>query len=160
MACKRDPKIPKLIIAGNEGWNRRPIGALIQEHQMQDRIQVVSGSTDLELAGLYANCRFLLHPALYEGFALPIVEAMAFGKPIIASNSSSMPEVAGSAALLIDPTSSESIGDAILQLNSSPELHSRLARNAIMETKRFSWRRAAQETLSLIERVGSNASQG
>ncbi len=127
---------------------------------LEQQVEYVGSADDNELSALYAGCNFLLFPSLYEGFGLPIIEALSFGKPVITSNVSSMPEVAGEAALLVDPQSVDDIAEAIKRLITDRALYDTLAAKAIPQAAKFSWDRAAQQTLEIIERAGSSGNRG
>jgi len=111
------------------------------------------------LETLYANCDFVVQPAFYEGFGLPILEAMSFGKPVITSNLSAMPEVAGDAALLVDPYSTEAIAAAMKRLITDAVLYATLANRTRTQAAKFSWDRAAADTLKVLESVAESAAQ-
>ena len=98
-------------------------------------------------------------PSLYEGFGLPIVESMSFGKPVITSDVSSMPEVAGSAALLVDPLNVFDISEKMYALLNDRDLHRRLSEHASKQAEAFSWDRAAMETLNVLEAAGARRSR-
>ena len=89
---------PRLVIAGGRGWKMEPLERSVTALGLEQQVEYVGSADDNELSTLYAGCNFLLFPSLYEGFGLPIIEALSFGKPVITSNVSSMPEVAGEAA--------------------------------------------------------------
>jgi glycosyltransferase involved in cell wall biosynthesis len=148
----------KLILAGNPGW-KEDIPALVRHLGISDRVAIYERPEQAELEALYADCDFVVQPAFYEGFGLPILEAMTFGKPVITSNLSSMPEVAGDAALLVDPYSIESIADAMHQLISDDELYRTLAGRTRSQAARFTWDRASVETLNLLEQVAAAAAK-
>jgi glycosyltransferase involved in cell wall biosynthesis len=92
-----------------------------------------------------------VYPSLYEGFGFPVLEAMACGAPVITSNTSSLPEVAGQAALLVDPTSLEELSAAIGRVLENQELRNQLRARGLEQAARFSWERTARETLSVYE---------
>jgi len=140
----------QLVLAGNPGWGE-DVGELIRHKGLSGRVEICHPGSQLELEQLYSDCEFLVLPSLYEGFCLPLVEAMSFGKPVVTSNRSSMPEVAGQAGLLVDPHAPESIMAAMARLISSPELAGELARRARVQAAQFCWDRAASETLAVIE---------
>ena len=118
---------------------------------LTDRIYLEHPKDDAELATLYRGALAVVLPSLYEGFGLPIVEAMTFGKPIVTSSVSSMPEVAGDAALLVDPTSVESIAEGLRSIVFDEKLRVQLAENARKRSPIFSWDRTAQLTLAEME---------
>ena len=109
--------------------------------------------SDSDLQTLYANATALVFASLYEGFGLPALEAMALGAPVIASNSGSLPEVVGSAAVLVDPRSIDSISDAMLRLLDDDRLAADYRRRGLDRAGEFSWRRTAERTLSVYEQV-------
>lgn len=140
----------RLVLAGNPGW-KQDIGGEIAELGLASHVTLAQSASQQALEKLYADCDFLVHAALYEGFGLPILEAMTFGKPVITSNISSMPEVAGDAALLVDPTSVKGICSAMRQLIEDGSLYESLAARARPQAARFSWDEAAAATLKVIE---------
>jgi glycosyltransferase involved in cell wall biosynthesis len=146
----------KLILAGNPGW-KEDIPWLITHLGISDRVTIYERPEQAELEKLYAGCDFVVQPSFYEGFGLPILEAMTFGKPVITSDLSSMPEVAGNAALLVDPHSPESIADAMQRLISDNELYRTLAGRTRAQAAGFSWDRAAAQTLNVLEQVAAAA---
>ena len=151
---------PRLVIAGGQGWRMEPLDRSVTALGLEQQVEYVGSADDNELSALYAGCNFLLFPSLYEGFGLPIIEALSFGKPVITSNVSSMPEVAGEAALLVDPQSVDDIAEAIKRLITDRALYDTLAAKAIPQAAKFSWDRAAQQTLEIIERAGSSGNRG
>ena len=104
------------------------------------------GGSDAVLARCYAGADALVFPSLYEGFGIPLVEAMELGCPIVTSNVSSLPEVAGDAAIYVDPRDSGAIADALVKLASSPETRGRLIANGRVQAQRFSWDQCASAT--------------
>lgn len=140
----------KLVIAGGQGWRMGDLSALIANHGIQDRVILTGYVSDAELARLYASAEFLLMPSLYEGFGFPIIEAQSFGVPVITSNRSSMPEVAGAAAIYVNPEDISDIATAILTLVSNADLRTKLGDNAMSNASRFSWHKAAH---TLIRRA-------
>lgn len=105
------------------------------------------------LPAIYASCQLFLYPSLRESFGMPIVEAMACGAPVISSNTSSMPEVAGGAACLVDPTDHEELGSAIHQLLQQEDWRQELIRKGHINAQRFSWHRHAEKVLRLYAEV-------
>lgn len=108
---------------------------------------------DADLEGLYAAATCFVFPSLYEGFGMPVLEAMRRGVPVACSNRSSLPEIAGEAALLFDPEDTAAIATAIERLLNDPELRDRLARTGPEQARRFDWDTAAAETLAVYERA-------
>jgi glycosyltransferase involved in cell wall biosynthesis len=147
----------RLILAGNPGWKEN-IPGLIDELGLSTRVEILGPVDQPALEQLYVNCDFVVQPAFYEGFGLPILEAMTFGKPVITSNLSAMPEVAGDAALLVDPYSVDSITEAMKRLITEPDLYQTLASRTRAQAAKFNWDRAAADTLKVFESVVDNAS--
>lgn len=110
-----------------------------------------------DLPALYSGAELFVFPSLYEGFGLPVIEAMACGTPVACSNVSSLPEVAGDAAVLFDPHTPESIATAIRRLLSDTELRDQLRQRSVVQAGRFSWRRTAQLTLEAYKQRQSRA---
>ena len=102
---------------------------------------------------LYAGASVFAYPSLYEGFGLPVIEAMAAGAPVLTSNVSSLPEVAGDAALLVDPTDVSAIGTALTRLLADPALADDLRTRGRARAAEFSWERTARETLALLRSI-------
>ena len=94
-----------LKIAGNTGWGRVNPGNLVKGENSEKWVEVIHSPSDQQLSQLYADCSFLVMPSIYEGFGLPIIEAMQYGKPCLTSKVSSMPEIAGNAGILVNPFS-------------------------------------------------------
>ncbi len=116
-------------------------------------IQFVENISDQELAVIYSNAIALVFPSLYEGFGLPVVEAMACGCPVITSNVSSLPEIAGSAALLVDPCNSEAIAEAIRSVILDSTTRTHLRDQGLLRARDFSWDKTAQATFRVYQRV-------
>ncbi len=140
-----------LVIAGGQGWHLGELDQHIKRLKIETSIRLTGYVTDDDLAALYSHARLLAMPSLYEGFGFPIIEANAMGVPVLTSNSSSMPEVAGDAALLVDPTDIRSISDGLRRLATEDALHQQLANNARANAARFDWDKSARELLSVFE---------
>jgi glycosyltransferase involved in cell wall biosynthesis len=149
------PKLYKdkfnLVIAGGQGWGGVDIEKLVFKYEIQDSVKWLGYVAEQQLAELYANAQFLAMPSLYEGFGLPLVEAMQYGTPVLTSDSGSMAEVTGDAGLLVDPLSPESISKAILLLLSDDKLIKSLRFNALRRAKKFSWEKCADETMMVFK---------
>lgn len=138
----------KLVIAGGQGWRMGDLSSLIAQHRLQDRVILTGHVSDAELARLYASADFLLMPSIYEGFGFPIIEAQSFGVPVITSNCSSMPEVAGKAAICVNPHNTSEIAEAILRLASDEDLRAELSAESRKNASRFSWTRASEALIN------------
>jgi glycosyltransferase involved in cell wall biosynthesis len=143
-----------LVIVGGKGWKNKKFRKMVQMHPLKTHIHMTGYLPRNKLASYYENAICLLFPSLYEGFGLPILEAMSCGTPVITSNTSSMPEVAGDAALLVNPYDIRSIADAMKRLMSDKALREHLIDNGFERAKQFSWKRCAEGTLCILNRVG------
>lgn len=149
--CDRSPQLG-LVIAGGDGWgDRGDLDTLLAIPALAGRVRMLGRIDDRQLSTLYAHALCLAMPSLYEGFGLPLLEALDHGTPVVTSNVSSMPEVAGDAGLLVDPLSIDSIAHALLRIAQEPRLRASLAARAKPQAARFSWDRAAAATLQVFE---------
>lgn len=140
----------ELVIAGGVGWMGEPFQQQAIALGLADRIHFPGYVADDALPGLLAGARFFVFPSLYEGFGLPVLEAQQMGAAVMTSNNSSLPEVAGDAALLVDPNDVEAIADAMLRLSRDEALRQELIAKGYENVKRFSWEKAARETLAVL----------
>jgi glycosyltransferase involved in cell wall biosynthesis len=140
-----------LVIAGGKGWGGVDINNVVIDLGLEKHVCILGYVDDSTLATLYANALFLAMPSLYEGFGLPLVEAMVRGTPVLTSNNSSMPEVAGNAGLLIDPLDILSIKNGLEELIVNDNLRITLTDNALKHIVRFNWDTAAKQLVSVLE---------
>src|ERR1035437_8047875 len=136
----------RLVLAGSNGYGAEKILARIEKSPARDRIRVTGYVSAEDLAGWYARAAVFAFPSLDEGFGMPVLEAMAAGVPVIASNRSALPEVAGDAALLVDPDDSEALGQALRELTINVDLCRELARRGTARARMFTWENAVRET--------------
>lgn len=139
-----------LVIAGGAGWGNLKIDKLIKEKGLNPFVHVIKSPDEKQLNQLYADCAFLVMPSLYEGFGLPIAEAMQYGKPCITSNISSMPEVAGNAGILVDPLSIDDITKSLATMITDDVARTSLQDEAKMSANRFSWSASAKVMLDVF----------
>jgi glycosyltransferase involved in cell wall biosynthesis len=148
------PELPhRLVLTGKETWFTRQVRDEVRRSGCEDRIQLTGWASDEELLQLYAACEVFVYPSLYEGFGLPVLEAMACGKAVACSNATAIPEVADSAALLFDPHSVPEIARALADLMLDGELRARMERLALQRAAQFSWDHAAAGTLEVYAEV-------
>lgn len=148
-----DPIVRKqtlLVIAGGKGWGNEDMVSLVHSLDLTDSVRLMGYVNEEQLATLYAHARFLAMPSLYEGFGLPLVEAMSFGVPVLTSSCSSLPEVAGDAGMLVDPYNTNSIAMGLLQMLKDDEFRNELAARSRLNASRFSWEKAAKETMAIF----------
>jgi glycosyltransferase involved in cell wall biosynthesis len=117
------------------------------------KISLYGYATDEEIVSLYRNAAVFVYPSLYEGFGLPVLEAMAQGCPVIASNVSSLPEVVGDAAVLVDPFNTTEIAEAMIKVLADDELKREMSVKGINRAKLFSWDRTAEQYVKVFDRV-------
>ena len=143
----------ELVFAGAWGWRSSDLRRALERSPARQRVRVLGFVPPGELAALYAGAAAFAFPSLYEGFGLPLLEAMAAGAPILTAEVSSMPEVVGDAAVLVDPLSVDSIRAALQRLLEDDTLRGRVAAAGHARERGFTWRRAAIETLASYERA-------
>ena len=119
-----------LIIVGGSGWGNVQLSKLINSYGLSENVQIRNYTTSDELDWLYRNATMFIYPSLYEGFGLPVAEAMSYGLPVISSNNSSIPEVLGGSGVLIDPLNTSSIAAAISKLYKDESLRCCLSKRA------------------------------
>lgn len=144
----------KLIIVGKKGWLFEEVLGAPKKYDVVDSVIFLDSVPDSDLPLFYENAQVFVLPSLYEGFGLPIIEAMKYGCPVITSNVSSMPEAGGDAALYVDPENVLEIADKIEEVITTRDLREKMVKLGHEQTKKFSWENAAKETLKVIEDVG------
>lgn len=142
-----------LCIAGGSGWKNDEAEAAIQDLNLGNRVLRLGYVPRKLLPHLYARSLAFLFPSLYEGFGLPVVEAMSCGAPVVTSNVSSLPEISDDAALMIDPKSEEELATAMKTLIQNETLRLQLMEKGFQQARRFSWQKMARETLQVYESV-------
>lgn len=145
----------KLVVAGKKGWLYEKIFDLVTELGLEDDVYFTDYVSDNQLIFLYKNAFCFVMPSLYEGFGIPPLEAMSFGCPVVSSMSSSLPEVAGEAALYFDPKNPVDLVEKLESLNKNPQLRKELIKKGEKRIKQFSWINCAAKTLEVIKSVAS-----
>ena len=145
----------KLIIIGKKGWEFEEILKAPKKYNVEKNVSFLQDVTDEELPNYYKNAQLFVLPSLYEGFGLPVLEAMKYGVPVIVSNVSSLPEAGGDAALYVDPLSVSDIADKMKRVLSDESLRSEMVKKGKKQIEKFSWEKSAKETLKILEEVGS-----
>jgi len=140
---------PAFVLAGVRKWEYSKIAARIHELGLGQRMHCPGRIDDADLPALYQAALAFVHPSRYEGFGLQLVEAMSSGIPVLASNTTSFPEVLGDAGLLFDPTNPRAIALEIERIYRDPNLRAELAARGRERARQFSWRRTASQTLRL-----------
>lgn len=148
----RDQLRHQLVIAGGSGWKNSNIYASVAELGLTEReVKFLGWVPDEDLPSVYSGAAMFVFPSLYEGFGIPLLEAMACGTPIIASNTSSVPEVVGDAAILVSPNRSEEFADAIVKLTGDAVLSSSLVQKGLKRAREFTWEGAALKVLRIFQ---------
>lgn len=145
-----DPTL-KLVIAGGRGWGDTEIDHLIAKNP--GRIELRGYVETDDLRELYRKAAMLVYPSLYEGFGLPVLEAMSLGCPVITSKVSSLPEVGGDAAMYVDPLDTEAIAEAMTNLLADEPRRASMAQKGVERARTFSWEACAEQTVELYEQL-------
>ncbi len=154
---KAGDRAPRLVIAGGPGWKNRSIHETAQTSPFASDIRFLGYVPDGDLPALVSGALAFVYPSLYEGFGLPPLEAMASGTPVITSNRSSLPEVVGDAALVVDPDDRAALADAMARLASDATLREDLRARGLDRARRFSWDETARRTIEVYESVHRRA---
>ncbi|MGI6368081.1 MAG: glycosyltransferase family 4 protein [Anaerolineae bacterium] len=133
-----------LVIGGGPGWLDQPIYDTIAELDLQEHVRLLGFVDEADLPALYSGAEVFAFPTLYEGFGIPVLEAMACGTPVVCSNTSSLPEAAGDAGLLFEPTDTDALADALLRGISDSALRARLISSGYAQATRYTWKESAQ----------------
>jgi len=142
-----------LVLAGAPGWKTAAMEERLSSEGLCDRVRLLGRVPGEDLPALLSLCDVFVYPSLYEGFGLPVLEAMACGAPVVTSSVSSMPEVAGGAALLADPRSPGDLARALESVAGDAALREDLSARGLARAAAFSWERAARETLAVYRDV-------
>ena len=147
---------PLLVLAGQKGWLSDEIFQAVERLGLSDHVRFPGYVPDDDLPALLSGASLFAFPSLYEGFGFPMLEAMACDVPVVCSNSSSLPEVAGDAALLVDPLDVDALTSAMRTALTDESVRSRLIQAGRQQIKNFSWKRAARQTLYALEEAAGN----
>ncbi|MBU4347857.1 glycosyltransferase family 4 protein [Patescibacteria group bacterium] len=142
--------IIKLILAGKSGFGFDEIRKAIFESPNKNDIILKGYVSEKEKEELYKSADVFIMPSLYEGFGLPILEAMSYAIPVICSGNSSFPEVAGNAGLLVDPNNTQEIAEALNKILSNADFREEMIKRGFENAKKFSWEKCARETMNLL----------
>lgn len=151
---KQNPNTFPLVLAGSEGWLSN-IQDTINILNLKNKVHILGYVDNEELQWLYQNCFCFIYPSLFEGFGLPILEAMTFGKPVISSYVTSIPEVIGDSGVLINPLIEDEILEAMLLIERNKNYRKELMQKALKQAARFSWDNSAKEMLRVYEYVNA-----
>lgn len=150
---KQEPEV-SLVIVGPPSWGaRHELRTVLNSAGLENGIVFTNFLSDEHLHLIYRGAYGLVFPSLYEGFGLPVLEAMSFGTPVITSNVSALPEVAGDAALLVDPCSTYAIYEGMLRLLKDSSLRGELCRKGLARSRLFTWEKTAEATFEIYSRM-------
>lgn len=148
-----------LVIVGKRGWLYDDFFARLEASPAKQAVIFPGFVPDANLPAVYAGAQALAFPSEFEGFGLPVLEAMACGAPVVCSSTSSLPEVAGEAAVLVDPLDQEALTDGLRRILANPALADDLRARGLAQAAHFSWERAAEETLAVYRRLTPSMAQ-
>lgn len=143
----------RLVLTGARSWQQSPIAETVARLRLADRVQLTGPVADADLPVLYSGARLFTFPSLYEGFGLPVLEAMACGTPVVTSNVSSLPEVAGDAAATVDPLDVSALEAAMRRILTDDAWAEQLRRAGLQQVSKFSWETTARATLNFYATV-------
>ena len=146
-----------LVVAGRPAWRYEGDNEQVRRLGLQDQVRFLGYVPDGDLPALYSAATLLAFPSLYEGFGLPVLEAMSCGTPVVTANVAGTAEIAGDAALLVDPRNVGALAEAMGRLLSDDALRTDLRARGLERAKQFSWQRTARETLSVYESVAAKS---
>lgn len=150
---KNNQKELKLVLCGGKGWMSEGILSRISQSSQKADIILAGDVSDDLLSSFYKNALFFVFPSLYEGFGLPVLEAMSFGLPVVCAKNSSISEIAGDAALYFDEYRISDMAEKMLILCENGALQAEFSQKSLKQAEKFSWERSARETLEVLEKV-------
>jgi len=154
LKAQAGPTLFPLVLAGGQGWLMDGFAELIKELGLEQDVIGLGYVDDTELQWLYQNCYAFLFPSLFEGFGMPVLEAMTLGAAVIVSDRSSLPEIVGAAGLLVDPLQEEVLAGAMHSLLTGTAKRNTLRQQALTQAREFSWQTAARQVHDLYRQVG------
>ena len=143
-----------LVLAGKDGWLSGEIHQIAKNLGIEKDVIFTGYIPPKDLNPIFGGAELFVFPPIYEEFGAPILEAMAGGTPVIASNVSSIPEITNGAAKLIDPYDVEGMGKTILNLISNKSEQEKLIKKGLVQAKKFTWQKCAKDTLKVYEKIG------
>ncbi len=155
---KRNPKAPLLVVAGGKGWYYQEIFRLVKSLNLTDSVHFPGYVPQETLALWYNAATIFVYPSHFEGFGLPVLEAMACGTPVITSTASALPEVAGvdGTARLVAPANTNALADALAEVSNQRALREQMSQRGILRAAQFRWDKTARETVSVYKTVLEN----
>lgn len=148
--------IPPLVLAGGRGWHSEQLEQELAEPVASGLVMRLGYVSDAELNWLYSNCFAFAFPSFFEGFGLPVVEAMSLGAPVVVSNTTSLPEIVGEAGLQVDPWDEDALFVALRSLTRGEVDRQQMRHRSLTRAREFSWRRAAEQVLQIYNTLASD----
>lgn len=145
-----------LVVAGGKGWRDRESNRAVESSPNRERIVMTGFVSDEDLPAIYSLADVFILPSLYEGFGLPVLEAMACGTPVVATNVSSLPEAVGNAGLLVDPGDPDPLAAAIRHLTTDEEMRQRYRLAGFAHARKFSWNTAAKKAIAVFNSLAAS----
>lgn len=145
-----------LVIAGASGPDHSKVLSLIKKNKLENRVHLLGFVSDDQRQALFLHASSFVYPSKYEGFGLPILEAMAMGVPVIASNNSSLPEAVGDAGILADTSTAGSLSEDMLEMYHNQAMRDHLIQQGYAHVTKFTWRRCAEETLAVYKSLNAS----
>lgn len=145
----------QLVIVGRKGWLYDSIFEKVKELNLEDQVVFTGYVPDSDMPALIGGAKVYVLPSLWEGFGIPIIEAQACGVPVVASNTSSLPEILDESGILVNPENVGSIANGIKKVLTDDKLRQDLIKKGFKNIKRFSWRKCADQTVKILEKVVS-----
>ena len=143
-----------LVIVGMKGWGYRKVFNLIDDLRLHDKIIFTGFVEEEDKPFIIRGAKIFVYPSIYEGFGIPVLEALSLGIPTVTSNVSSLPEITGGAALLVDPANVDELYSGIKRLLDDETIYQELKKKAVLQARKFSWMKTAQKTIELYRCVG------
>jgi alpha-1,3-rhamnosyl/mannosyltransferase len=142
-----------LVCSGGSREAQPAVDAQIAKLGLSGQVRFLGYCPERDVPSLYRGAGCLVFPSLFEGFGMPVLEAMASGCPVVCSGTTSLPEIAGSAARLVDPNDHEALAEAVQEVLTLPDVRSELVARGLERAATFSWRRHTLETMAVLRRV-------
>jgi glycosyltransferase involved in cell wall biosynthesis len=159
--ARRQPGGPRMLaIAGRRGWLYDSVFQAVEEHRVADKVRFLDYVPEDDLVALYSTADVLAMPSAYEGFGIPVIEAMACGAPVVCSDGGALPEAAGDAALIVPVDDIASLADALVAVTSETSHQEAMRVKGLARAAEFTWERVARRHLEVYHRVGRNGKHG
>ncbi len=152
LIANKDKDLHLAIVGGSE-HDQKTISAMAASVQLEERVRHLRHVPEGDLPAVISGARMLVMPSRWEGFGLPVLEAMACGTPVVSTRAGSLPEVAGSAAVMVEPENAGELAEAILNVERDPNLRARLQADGVVRSKQFRWERTVVETMKVYRSV-------